>query len=96
MVDALSGEQGPVIRARYQEGKTLKETGKKMGVTKERIRQIESKALRELRSLSRARELYPFLDGERYSRGIVGNGAAHFNQTWTSSTERVALWMVER
>ena len=45
-----------------QEPLSLEETGKKIGVTRERIRQIESKALRELRHPNRSNRLRPFLD----------------------------------
>jgi len=41
---------------------TLEEVGSAFGVTRERIRQIESKALRKLRHPSRRRKLRPFLD----------------------------------
>jgi len=41
---------------------TLEEVGKNFGVTRERIRQIESKALRKLRHPSRKKKLQDFLD----------------------------------
>ena len=41
---------------------TLEEVGKSFNVTRERIRQIESKALRKLRHPSRSAQLKPFLD----------------------------------
>jgi RNA polymerase primary sigma factor len=41
---------------------TLEEVGKQFSVTRERIRQIEAKALRKLRHPSRSRELRRFLD----------------------------------
>lgn len=92
MVDDLPGKQGTVLRARFQEGKTLKETGENLGVTIERARMIQSEALRELRKPGRARELQPFLqDTVIYSQAIQGGGVAQFNTTWTSSTERTAL-----
>jgi len=41
---------------------TLEEVGKQFSVTRERIRQIEAKALRKLKHPSRSRELRSFLD----------------------------------
>lgn len=46
-----------VIEYRYRDGLTLKETGENLGVTHERIRQIELKALRKLRHKSRLNNL---------------------------------------
>jgi RNA polymerase primary sigma factor len=43
---------------------TLEEVGKQFDVTRERIRQIEAKALRKLRHPSRSEKLKSFLDGE--------------------------------
>ena len=42
--------------------KTLEEVGKEFNVTRERIRQIEAKALRKLRHPSRSKKLKDFLD----------------------------------
>jgi RNA polymerase primary sigma factor len=43
----------------------LEEVGQSFAVTRERIRQIEAKALRKLRHPSRSRKLRAFLDGVR-------------------------------
>ena len=43
---------------------TLEEVGQDFAVTRERIRQIEAKALRKLRHPSRSRMLRGFIDGE--------------------------------
>lgn len=91
LVDALPGKQPEVIRARYQEGRTLEDVGREMGVTGNMVRQIQATALRELRKPSRADQLRPFLDEVIYSKGIRGGGNRAFSRTWTSSTEWAAL-----
>lgn len=90
-VDSLEGNQREVIRARYQRGQTLDVIGKQLGVSRERVRNIESKALRELRRPSRSRQLRPFLPEAVGSMAYTGNGVEAFNRTWTSSTERIAM-----
>ena len=45
--------------------RTLEEVGKEFNVTRERIRQIEAKALRKMRHPTRIHQLEGFLDAER-------------------------------
>ena len=58
----LSERESKVLYLRYGLGYSLEETGKEFGVTKERIRQIEAKALRKLRHPNRiqAMRVIPF------------------------------------
>lgn len=97
-VDSLPDKQPEVIRRRYQGAQSLRQIGEAVGVSTERVRQMEGKALRELRAPSKAKRLRPFLpEADRvYSEALKGGGAANFGRTWTSSTERVALQLVER
>ena len=64
---ALTPREERVLRMRFGIGMntdhTLEEVGQQFSVTRERIRQIEAKALRKLKHPSRSRKLRPFLDG---------------------------------
>lgn len=94
IVDDLGEDQASVIRARYQEKRTLKGIAEKNKCAIEWVRQIEKKAMKRLRIPSRANKLKPFYDGVIFDQALKGNGVARFNTTWTSSTERVALEML--
>lgn len=92
-VDGLPGKQPDVIRSRYKDNLTMKQCGQFCGISEAEVRKQQLKALRSLRSGENAKKLRPFLPGDAwiYSGALIGNGVDHFNQTWTSSTERVAL-----
>ncbi len=66
VLESLTPREELVLRMRFGVGDgsehTLEEVGRSFNVTRERIRQIESKALRKLRHPSRANQLRPFLD----------------------------------
>jgi RNA polymerase primary sigma factor len=66
VLQALSDREAKVLKMRFgldgQRPMTLEEVGKKFGVTRERIRQIEAKALRKLKHPSRRKKLQDFLD----------------------------------
>jgi len=65
----LNDREREVVRMRFglgdnTEARTLEEVGKEFGVTRERIRQIESKTLAKLRHPNHAQRLRDYLDGE--------------------------------
>ena len=67
VLGSLTAREAKVLRMRFGIGMntdhTLEEVGKQFDVTRERIRQIEAKALRKLRHPSRSGHLKGFLDG---------------------------------
>ncbi len=68
VLDSLTPREAKVLRMRFgiemNTDHTLEEVGKQFDVTRERIRQIEAKALRKLRHPSRSERLRSFLDSE--------------------------------
>ncbi len=66
VLDSLTAREAKVLRMRFgiemNTDHTLEEVGKQFDVTRERIRQIEAKALRKLRHPSRSERLRSFLD----------------------------------
>lgn len=69
ILSSLTTREAKVLRMRFgidmNSDHTLEEVGKQFDVTRERIRQIEAKALRKLRQPSRAYQLKSFLENEK-------------------------------
>ena len=66
VLHTLTDRESRVLRLRFGLedgcGRTLAEVGREFGLTRERIRQIEAKALRKLRHPSRSRQLRDYLE----------------------------------
>ncbi|AQR64008.1 RNA polymerase sigma factor RpoD [Aquaspirillum sp. LM1] len=73
VLDTLTPREAKVLRMRFgiemNTDHTLEEVGKQFDVTRERIRQIEAKALRKLRHPTRSERLKSFLDNEQNNGG---------------------------
>lgn len=67
VLDSLTGRERRVLELRFGlvdgRNRTLEEVGREFNVTRERVRQIEAKALRKLRHPSRSRKLRDYLEG---------------------------------
>jgi RNA polymerase primary sigma factor len=81
VLDSLTGRERRVLQLRFglEDGRarTLEEVGKEFNVTRERIRQIEAKALRKLRHPSRSRKLKDYLEESIGSRSGRPSGECH-------------------
>lgn len=96
IVDSLGGKHAEVIRCRYQDDQTLKAIGSNMGLSCERVRQVEREAMKKLRQPKNARRLRPYLPEvreltDRELSMAYRGGARQFRQTWTSAPEKVVL-----
>ena len=81
---ALPEQSAEVLRLRHYRGLTLADVGEIHGTTAERIRQMENKAIRQLRKPSIACHLRPFYDFDFY----CGTGLGAFQHTGMSIQER--------
>jgi len=81
VLDSLTPRERKVLSLRFglQDGysRTLEEVGKQFNVTRERIRQIEAKALRKMRHPTRIRQLHGFFEAEVNN---AGPGFDHFKK----------------
>lgn len=92
---AISEREADVIRKRYYDGMTLKETAATIGVSPERVRQLENKALNKLRRPKSERRLQAyFTKSGAYSIGLRG-GLAHYRNSYTSAQEYALMKLEE-
>lgn len=91
----LPPEYRDMLHRLYYQGQTLTAAGRETGRTLEGARQVEKKALRQLRRPQTARKLRPFAypDGDIYAAGLRSTGTGAFMRTGTSSTEAAVLRM---
>lgn len=69
---SIPQQYSDVLRQRYYQNLSLAEVGENLGVSNERVRQIEMKAIRELRRPRYADHLLPFYDFDFYSGTSLG------------------------
>ncbi len=95
LVDSLEESQAAAVKGWYQEGKTWQQVGENLGVSPYSARTSAEAGLKELKKPSKRRLLLPFVEDYISTRAFKGNGVGTFNRTFTSSTERVALGLIE-
>lgn len=95
-VDQLPGDLPAAVRLRYENGLTLEKTGQVMGVNRERVRQLESKAFRILRQPHRCRTFRAYFEEYLSAASIHHVGVKRYLETWESEVEREALRWAEK
>lgn len=92
-VDYLTDQEKDIIKKRYQDQRTLDDIGSETGATREKIRQIEARALRKYR---RDQRIQKYKDDFVSARAYRGTGLLAFMNSGTSSTEKAALDLYEK
>ena len=99
-VDKLPKEQAEVIRKRYRERMTRKDTGEVLGITAGAVHNLESKAMRTLRMPHRYPRFKKYYEEYLSAHSFQHVGVENFRRTWTSEVEREVLremeWEEER
>lgn len=90
-VDSLPEDQAQTIRCRYMDGMTLKETGEHQGVSIERVRQNDRKAIRTLRLNKYSRKYRGYYEEYLSAASVHHVGVSSFQRTWTSEVEREVM-----
>lgn len=95
-VGTLPNREGEAIRLYYHDGMTYNQAAAAIGGTPQLIRNRVAAGLRKLRTEKRFKVLRDFADlSPVYGRAITGTGSGTFNRTFTSATEKTALWIME-
>lgn len=95
-INLLEPIEKEIVNLRYRKDRTLQETAEETGLTIQRIRLIEAKAFRKLRSPRLARELIPFLEDCAVRYGYGASGLGQFRRIGSSSVELAALAIERR
>ena len=90
-VGHLPENQAALLRWRFWEGKTLKETGEQMGISIEAARQLQNKAMRTLRLPKRCGRFRAYHEEYLAPAAVHHVGVKRFQETWTSEVEREVL-----
>lgn len=96
VVDQLPGDLPVAVRLRYKDRLTLEKTGQALGVNRERVRQLESKAFRILRQPHRCRTFRAYFEEYLSAASIHHVGVKRYLETWESEVEREALRWAEK
>lgn len=93
IVDSLDAEQARIIHERYEKDRSIKTIADRMGTTPANVKNIEAKAMREIRKTDNRKKLQSFYeqDSHIFSLSLEFSGYAYFNRTWTSAPEKVAM-----
>lgn len=95
-VDKLPEREASVVRGKYLNGETYSQSGERLGVSQERIRQLHARALRTLRGGKARQRLLPYLsDSAAYSIGSR-TGLSYFKQNHTTGQERAVMLLEEK
>lgn len=86
LVEELPERESHVLRGRYKEGRELRAIGDDLGISAERVRQIENEALKKMRRSKVRRQLEPYVE-EIADRSMSFSSLGSFRRTQTSGPE---------
>lgn len=91
-METLTDREQSILRLRFWEEWTLEEIGQQMQITRERVRQVEMRAMRKLRRPSVARDLEPYLEWLEWMRWSKKNKSRRY---WHRYEHLQYIWWTE-
>ena len=95
MVDDLSPREQEIIKEIFLQNRTCEDIGKEQGVSNQRISQIKLKAFDKIKKQAEGKKLLRMAQ-DVYGIAVKGTSFSAFQRTWTSSTERAALELIDK
>lgn len=93
LVDDLEKEESQVLRMRFKDGLTFNDCGENLNISKERVRNIEIKALKKMRDPAIRAKLTPYIEDRALVIASHSAGLKSFMTNWTSAPERAVIFI---
>jgi len=91
LVDELPDRESDILKRRYLNNETLQDCGEDLGISSERVRQIEARAIQRMRKKKTLDKLRPYIEERTIAQAYQSTGIGSFRRTWESAPEKAVF-----